>query len=123
MNIWTSVSWSVKHCWNVKCYECKSELAAAGLVNVLRGFCNTLYDLSPLMCTVLVLFLPLVISLYCYKSFYLSLSLLFISISFLIVFIFCYSMSVPVQRAVFRLPHLPLAHPAVCRADKDNNAR
>lgn len=69
MKIWTSISWSVvKQCRNVKCYECKSELATAGLLNVLRGFCNTVYDLSPLICTVWVLFLPLVISLYCNKG-------------------------------------------------------
>lgn len=57
--------WSVvNRGWNVKCYKYKSELAAAGLVNVFRGFCNTLYDLSALKRTILELFLPLVSSLY-----------------------------------------------------------
>lgn len=132
MKIWTSISWSVvKQCRNVKCYECKSELATAGLLNVLRGFCNTVYDLSPLICTVWVLFMPLVISLYCNKGlrFRPQNRLLFVcghqgtlSHSFSLLS-FCYSMSVPVQLAVFCLPHLPPAHPTVCRADEDNNAR
>lgn len=54
--------------WNVKCYKYKSELAAAGLIIVLRGFCNMLHDLRTLKHTILVLFMPLVITLYCNKD-------------------------------------------------------